>query len=228
MPGTRGKNQWMAILALSFLPLHGQSVRPAIVLFEASEFSRAVGSLERLQDKKLKLWQEQVLLYDKGTIYLFQRDWDQALAAFNSIIQDENTPPLLSTNLKTNLGIAYLEKARELQLQAFPPYAIISTMQRDAIKLFQEASKGEMPNPDAAILESFAVKELSKTYQKSGSLMASTQVEETFPPLSSNNIYAEIAKEEIRRASETAELKEPKKILQEIIAEETFLGGSCI
>lgn len=224
MPEVYGKNQWMIILSIGVLPLQAQDIRPVVVLFEASEFSRAVGVLDQMQDKKLKPWQEQVLLYDKGTIYLLQGDWDQALATFNSILQNENTPPLLLTHLKTNLGIAYLEKARQLQLQDPPAYAIISAMQRDAIKLFREAASGEMPNPDAALLEKFAAEELVAANKKSGLLKAPTQVEETFFPLSPDNIYAEIAEEEIRRASAGTELMDPKKILQEIIAEETFAG----
>lgn len=224
MPLVRKGAAMVAVLAAWNFSLDAQPIRPTVILTEATEYARAIGSLDELDKAKLKRWQEDVLLYNKGTIYLLQRDWDRALSAYISISQSDGLPPPLQTSLKTNTGIAYLEKARELKKLSPPPYGIILAMQKDALKVFEEAGATTMPNPDSARLRQLASAALAETAKEMDGIDRSAGDGAPILTLDPKDIVQEIAKENIRRAAAIMQMKGPKEILQEIIVEETFAG----
>ena len=179
----------------AFLPLDADEIRPAEILFEASEYAKSIGALEALSSPKLKEWQGQVLFYDEGTINVAQGAWDNAVVAFTSISLTGDLSPVLLTNLKINWGIALLGKARDLEQLSPIPYEIIQALQSDAINDFQQAAQTEMPNKDSSHLLRLAFIEYAASIQKSNeAILTESTLQEGLPLLllSLNNTVEEI------------------------------------
>lgn len=181
-PETRGTT--MTLFLLAALPLNADEVRSANIWLEASQYAKASGSLEGLSDSKLPLWQVQVTEYNKGVVLLHQRQWEQAIAAFSAIELNENSSPTLAAGVETNLGIAYLERARALEALPVPPYPIILALQEEAITAFHRAGLGPMSNADASFLGDLAFTEQAISFGKSSNaLLKDSSLREGLPLL---------------------------------------------
>lgn len=167
IPDSRAIAKILPIFLMLTFPLFGDDVRPAEILSEAYEYPKAASIIDTLKEGKLLPWQQDVLTYDQGTIFLSQGEWDQALTAFNSIPATKVLPPPLQAQLMINEGIAYLEKAKSLQRLEVPPYAVILNMQNAAIRSFRQAHKSTMANSDSSLLEKIASVQHAITIQKS-------------------------------------------------------------
>lgn len=173
---------WVGLLAMS--SIHADGVRTAEVWLEASQHAKAIEVVELLSNPKLAEWQNQTLIYNKGTIFLAQGNWEEAISTFSAIPLTGDPPPVLLASIKLNLGIALLEKGRSLQLLVPAPYAVILALQQEAIRLFDQASSIEMSNTDARPLQRLALIEYASTLGKSQqALLADSSLQEGLPTL---------------------------------------------
>jgi hypothetical protein len=86
-------------------------------------------------------WQQGVLLYDQGTLYLYQKEWDKALAEFAKVPLEAEPSPVLYMHTKVNSGIAYLEKGRALVSEGKAAYHKALYCYRSALRAFEDAEK---------------------------------------------------------------------------------------
>ncbi len=94
-------------------------LRQASVYEEAGMSEEAIALYQDLLKGELTSDQQNVLLYDIGTLYLKRQEFDKAIEQFSSIHSDEVTFPLLASRLNRNLGISYYSKALQI-IQAQP------------------------------------------------------------------------------------------------------------
>lgn len=91
------------------------AMREARLYFDAGDFVRAASQYKSMIDESLPPWQKDIITYNYGTVLLAQGRWEEALAAYDSITINTNTPLFLLQNLKTNFALAQLLSANSQQ-----------------------------------------------------------------------------------------------------------------
>lgn len=81
---------------------------------QTREFSQASAIYEQLAKQALPDWQRAILLYNWGTVKIYQQQWEQALDLFDQIPLSSISSPLLLRSLKVNQALAYLGHSQAL------------------------------------------------------------------------------------------------------------------
>lgn len=83
-------------------------VRMANQLFAAGDYPKAEQAYALIAELPMKPWQREIVEYNRGTAYLAQKKWREALALFEQINPAKTSSPLLARDLKTNLALTRL------------------------------------------------------------------------------------------------------------------------
>lgn len=124
----------LLIIAVS-LPAVGSAdsmtlMNEAKVYIDVEEYSQAREIYQNLLQGTLTPWQRAVVLYDLGTSFLLEKQWDQAIAVLNSVPVDDYPSPLLRYRVKYNTILAFIGKAQAL-----------TNKPQEAIKILTQAMK---------------------------------------------------------------------------------------
>jgi tetratricopeptide (TPR) repeat protein len=81
---------------------------------EAGDYEKAIELLKKLNSEPLAGWQKARIMYNIGTILMYQGLWDEASSAFSSIPLSLHSLPILRPAIKNNLAILNYMKALQL------------------------------------------------------------------------------------------------------------------
>lgn len=89
-------------------------MRQASGFYDISAYPQANILYQELLAEPLTSWQKAVLIYNMGTVHIAEGKWDQAITDFKGVPFEEVPSPLLLFRTKTNLALAYWQKAHAL------------------------------------------------------------------------------------------------------------------
>lgn len=113
LPDTvRKKVAMMSIIICSCLQsVNGDVMQQASAYAETQEYSQARELYQQLLQTNLEPWERAVVLFDMGTVWLQEGNWDQAIATLKIVPFADYPTPLLRYRGDHNLILAYLGKA---------------------------------------------------------------------------------------------------------------------
>lgn len=88
--------------------------RQAEAYYQAKEYTNAIDLLNKIVDETMQPWQKERLLYNIGTIYLEQEEWQKAAEQYAEITRLSEQSYLLARALKTNQAILYFRQGINL------------------------------------------------------------------------------------------------------------------
>lgn len=74
---------------------------------ESGDFNQGREIYERLLKTTKETWKKNILQYNLATTALEEKEYDNAIAGYKTMVMEEKLPPLISTRVHTNLAIAY-------------------------------------------------------------------------------------------------------------------------
>ncbi|MFT4552915.1 MAG: tetratricopeptide (TPR) repeat protein [Chlamydiales bacterium] len=98
--------------------LHGESYEERVLLAEryflGKEFTKALEVYQGVLEETLTPSERSVVNYNLGSIYLEQRNWDEAHRCFQAVSIEEDSSPLLLLGFFSNMTLLYIRQADEL------------------------------------------------------------------------------------------------------------------
>lgn len=114
-------------------------MRQAEAFYDVQEYSQARGIYQNILQESLQPWQRAIILYNIGTVFLADKQWDQAISTLQSVPVSDNPSPLLYYQVLHNLILAYIGKAQSQTLSNNPSQA--SDLFKKALDLFPPAEE---------------------------------------------------------------------------------------
>ncbi|NGX58096.1 MAG: hypothetical protein K940chlam3_00997 [Chlamydiae bacterium] len=137
--------KWIVLLILfSLSSLSAQNPLEKANIYAQTGFEdKAEETYKEILSQPLESWQQDIVFYDLGTLYLSQKLWKKAIQEFIEV-SGENLPPYLTKKYNTNFGLALIGRAQQLLSKKNPTNAaVLLTVAQDKIgsngKLLQQA-----------------------------------------------------------------------------------------
>lgn len=92
-----------------------RQMRLAEALFESKEYERSREGYQGLLQETLVPWQQAVLTYDIGNVYLAEGKWQEAIQTLRAVPFDNELQSLLRYRVNRNLILAYLQQVESTQ-----------------------------------------------------------------------------------------------------------------
>ena len=92
-----------------------KQIQMASEYFQVKNYSSARDIYQTLLQQNLPSWKRAVVMYNLGCTQLADKQWDQAIKAFNAISLDNPLKPLLEYQIKRNLMLLQIRKAESLK-----------------------------------------------------------------------------------------------------------------
>lgn len=117
LPDTVKKKLVLMIILMSccLQPIYGDVMQQASAYAATQEYAQARELYQQLLQGTLEPWERAVVLFDMGTVWLQERNWDQAIATLKIVPFADYPTPLLSYRGKHNLILAYMGKASSVK-----------------------------------------------------------------------------------------------------------------
>jgi Ca-activated chloride channel family protein len=121
-PEVKRKKMMASFLGFYFISIpyleaqtYAESMQTASSAYEAEDYAKSMEIYQDLLTNPLSSWQQAVILYDLGAVYLAAGQNLKALALFNSINLGEDPQRLLLKEIRTDQAIAYLNESQAIK-----------------------------------------------------------------------------------------------------------------
>lgn len=127
----------------SFLSAQQMEADKAARYFEAKEYSKALDLFEVQLKKALTPWQKSVIEYNIGCVLLAQGRLQDAIEAWTEIPITQDSYPLLTRRISTNLAVAHLKQTEQLSLDTIASLEKAHFLLQEALSYTKRAEQEE-------------------------------------------------------------------------------------
>jgi len=136
------------LAAMMIFPLGGETIETANVYANTGFYTQAEDQYRQLLSRPLEIWQQDIVFFNLGTLYLKQGLWQQAIDEFVKITGDEASFDFLK-KVRLNLSEAVLGAAKQQLDEGRPSSSLVLlSVFAEESPLFQKA-RASLP-PDSA------------------------------------------------------------------------------
>ncbi len=131
--------------ALSYLEAQIDESRfqAASIDYDAGDYDKSIEIYQDLLNDPLSNWQQAIVLYDLGSVYLASGQNDKALSLFNSINLGIDPQRLLLKEIRTNQAIAYLNQSQAVTGRSFDEWNKIFFYLQESLHAINSAKEAD-------------------------------------------------------------------------------------
>jgi len=134
-------------LSISLLAAEENALKTANVYAQTGFYAEAESVYRKLLSEPLEAWQQDLLFYNLGTLFVYQELWNEAIEEFIEV-NGENLSPELLSHLQNNLSMALTGEAQKLVTEGNQTLAITLLSIYDANgDLFSKIWESLPPDP---------------------------------------------------------------------------------